>query len=129
MTTNIVTHAHPDHFHIENFMLLRAFTGGLDIPNLRLYGPRDVTSALEKAMPDLSTLRMDIRPVSAFQTWMHAGYTFNTYRAVGIYEAIFYCVDDGQHSFLCATDTSRFPEETWEVLAGKPSAAGLMPST
>lgn len=43
-------------------------------------------------MPDLSTLRMDIRPVSAFQTWMHADYTFNTYRAyhaVGIYEAIF----------------------------------------
>jgi len=133
VTTNIVTHAHPDHFHLENFMLRRrAFTGGLEIPPLRLYGPRDVTGALEKAAPDLSALSMQVRPVSAFQSWQHGGYRFCTYRAyhaIGEYEAIFYEVGDGQKSFLYVTDTGLLPDETWQALAGKSFDAIIMEET
>ena len=123
VTTNIVTHAHPDHFHIENFLLRRKpFTGGLEIPTLDLFGPRDVTDTLERSRPDLSILRMKAHPVSAFQTWSHSGYTFSTFKAnhaIGEYEAIFYSVGDEQHSFLYVTDTGLLPEETWRALAGK----------
>ena len=133
VTTNIVTHAHPDHFHLENFMLRRkAFTGGLEIPTLCVYAPRDVTGALERAMPDLSILRAEVRAVSAFQTWTHGGYTFSTYRAnhaLGEYEAIFYCIEDGEHAFLYATDTGLLPEETWQALAGKSFDAIIMEET
>lgn len=133
VTTNIVTHAHPDHFHIENFMLRRkSFTGGLEIPTLSLFGPRDVTAALETAMPDLTTLRLEVHPVSAFQTWTHAGYTFSTYRAyhaIGVYEAIFYSIDDGEHAFLYASDTGVFPEETWQALQGKSFDAIILEET
>jgi phosphoribosyl 1,2-cyclic phosphate phosphodiesterase len=133
VTTNIVTHAHPDHFHIENFMLRRrAFTGGQEIPMLDLFGPIDVTGALEQAKPDLSTLRLQVHPVSAFQTWSHSGYTFSTFKAhhaIGEYEAIFYSVGDGQHSFLYVTDTGRLPEETWQALAGKSFDAIILEET
>jgi phosphoribosyl 1,2-cyclic phosphate phosphodiesterase len=34
-------------------------------------------------------------------------------------ESLFYSIDDGRHSFLYATDTGRFPADTWQALAGK----------
>ena len=43
---------------------------------------------------------------------------FQAYHAVDAFEALFYSIDDGQHSVLYATDTGPFPADTWQALAG-----------
>ena len=133
VTTNLVTHAHPDHFHIENFMLRRrAFTGELEIPMLRLFGPGDVIAALEQAGPDLASLRLEVQPVSAFQTWERTGYTFSSYQAhhaIGVYEALFYSIEQAGRAFLYATDTGVFPAQTWQALAGQSFDAIILEET
>lgn len=123
VTTGLVTHAHMDHFYTGNFKMRgKAFTGGQSIPNLCLYGPRDISAALEQAYPDLSLLRMETHTVHAFDTWQEGGYFFSAYQAyhaVDYLETLFYSVEDGRHACLYATDTGRFPENTWQALAGK----------
>jgi len=123
VTTGLVTHTHMDHFFTGNFEMRHPdFTGRLPILTMRLYGSRDVAVELEKAGLDLSLLRMEVHPVQAFDCWQSGGYTINAYRAyhaVGYLEALFYSVDDGRHSFLYATDTGPFPEDTWQALKGR----------
>jgi phosphoribosyl 1,2-cyclic phosphate phosphodiesterase len=124
VSTGLVTHAHSDHFYIENFnMRRRSFTGGLALPKLHVYGPPEATEALvREAQGDPALLSVDPHTVHAFERWQHAGYTFESFRAyhaIGILEALFYSISDGQHAFLYATDTGSFPADTWQALAGK----------
>jgi phosphoribosyl 1,2-cyclic phosphate phosphodiesterase len=123
VTTGLVTHAHADHFHVETFEMRKApFTGGLPIPTLNLYGPPDVSRMLSQEYSDLNDLRILVHDVRAFDHWSHDGYIFDAYRAyhaVDHLEALFYGIDDGVHAFLYATDTGKFPAETWQSMAGK----------
>jgi phosphoribosyl 1,2-cyclic phosphate phosphodiesterase len=123
VTTGLVSHAHPDHFYPGNFyMRKKEFTGMQAIPLLRLYGPREVVEELEGLCPDLSDLRLAVQEVHAFDSWQNGRYAFNAYpayHAVNQLETLFYDVDDGQHSFLYATDTGSFPAETWQALQGR----------
>jgi phosphoribosyl 1,2-cyclic phosphate phosphodiesterase len=123
VTTGLVTHAHSDHFYPANFEMREgAFTGGLDIPTLALYGPQEVEDTLTQSYPDLAAMRLAVRTVHAFDRWEAGGDTFTAYRAyhaVGYLETLFYSVEDGEHAFLYATDTGSFPEDTWQALAGK----------
>ena len=122
-TTGLVTHAHTDHFYISNFEMRKPdLTGGLEIPFMRLYGPRDVRDALDRTFPDLAAYRIDSHTVRALDTWHNDGYTFTAYQAhhaVGHLDALFYSIEDGRRSVLYATDTGLFPEATWHALAGK----------
>lgn len=133
VTTGLVTHAHPDHFHIENFnMRRRAFTGGLEIPTLRLFGPSDVTRALAEESPDPALIRVEHSTVHASDTWQHNGYTFSAFHAfhaVGVFECLFYSIADGRSSFLYATDTGTFPEDTWQALEGRTFDAIILEET
>lgn len=123
VTTGLVTHAHGDHFQFFNFAMRKDdFTAKLPIPTMHVFGPREVTSGLESLAPDLAILRTEAHTVHAFDCWQRNGYTFNAYRAyhaVDHLEALFYSVDDGQHSMLYATDTGPFPADTWQALQGK----------
>jgi phosphoribosyl 1,2-cyclic phosphate phosphodiesterase len=123
VTTGLVTHAHEDHFSSSNFYMRKNdFTGGLTIPTLRLFGPREVSTALAQLVPDLSILQMEAHTVHAFDRWQSGPYACSAYRAyhaVDHLESLFYSVDDGQHAFLYATDTGPFPADTWQALAGK----------
>jgi phosphoribosyl 1,2-cyclic phosphate phosphodiesterase len=119
----LVTHAHEDHLHPPSFgMRADAFTGKLPPPAMNLYGPSDVTEILEKTYPDPRSLHLKLHTVQAFDTWKCGKYTFTAYRAfhaVDHLKALFYSVDDGEHAFLYATDTGRFPLETRQALAGR----------
>ena len=123
VTTGLVTHAHEDHFYTGNFHMRRVdFTGKLEIPSMRLFAPHDVADILSAEVPDLSIYRIESHTVRANDCWENDGYTFNAFHAhhaIGRYDALFYSVDDGQHSFLYATDTGAFPAETWAALAGR----------
>lgn len=123
VTTGLVTHAHSDHFYPGNFEMRHSdFTAWLDIPTLRLYGPREVDETLRMITPDLSLLRLESRTVHAFDCWEDGPYAFTAYHAhhaVDHLETLFYSVDDGQHAFLYATDTGPFPADTWKALEGK----------
>ena len=123
VTTGLVTHAHEDHYYPLNFEMRRsAFTANVPIPTLHLFGPRDVTDLLNQAGPDLSLMSVEAQTVRAGDTWRSGGYTFTAYRAyhaIESLETLFYSVEDGQRSFLYATDTGPFPAETWQALAGK----------
>jgi phosphoribosyl 1,2-cyclic phosphate phosphodiesterase len=133
VATALVTHAHMDHFFLGNAeMRARGFTGGLEIPTLRMFGPQDVTGILNSAYPDLSRLRMEAHTVHAFDTWQADGYTikaYQAYHAVGLLETLFYSIDDGQHAFLYATDTGPFPAETWQALEGETFDAIILEET
>ncbi len=121
--TGLVTHAHMDHFFIGNFeMRGDSFTGRLPIPLMRLFGPQEATDSIQQALPDLEKVSLELHTVRAFETWTDGPYTFRSYQAyhaVGHLDAVFYSVDDGQHSFLYATDTGPFPEATWKALEGQ----------
>ncbi len=123
VTTGLVTHAHEDHFHPHNFYMRKSdFTGRLAIPILKIYGPQDVTGALDQLVPDLSILQMETHTVRAFESWQNGAYSFAAYQAnhaVGRLECLFYSVNDGKHAFLYATDTGPFTAGTWQALAGK----------
>ena len=123
VTTGLVTHAHGDHFDTFNFHMRRdAFTGGLEIPIMRVFGPQEVTDTLEGMDGDLSQMRIETQTVHAGNRWQYAGYTFtayHAYHAVGKLETVFYSIEDGEHSCLYATDTGPFPEETWQALEGR----------
>ena len=123
VTTGLVTHAHGDHFDTFNFVMRKAaFTGGVEIPTMRVFGPQEVTDTLEGMEGDLSLMRIETQTVHAFDCWQHSGYTFTAYRAyhaIDTLETLFYSVEDGAHAVLYATDTGPFPEETWQGLAGK----------
>ena len=89
---------------------------------MRLFGPHDVTDALALAASDPALLRIDPQTVHAFNSWQEGGYEFSAfqaYHAVNVFEALFYSIDDGQHSVLYATDTGPFPADTWQALAGR----------
>jgi phosphoribosyl 1,2-cyclic phosphate phosphodiesterase len=133
ITTALVTHAHADHFYLDNFeMRDDTFTNRLPIPTLRLYGPRDVTDGLAKYYPDLRLLRMEAFTVKAFETWQNDGYIFtayHAYHAVDHLECLFYSVEDGQNAILYATDTGPFPEDTWQALNGKSFDVIIMEET
>jgi phosphoribosyl 1,2-cyclic phosphate phosphodiesterase len=119
----LVTHAHEDHFHYPTFrMRSDSFTGKLPPPLLSLYGPQDITEILEKNYPDLAELHLKMHTVHAFDAWKCGKYSFTAfqaYHAVETLEALFYSVDDGEHAFLYATDTGRFPVETRQALVGR----------
>lgn len=124
VTIGLVTHAHGDHFDTFNFHMRReAFTGGVEIPTMRVFGPREVTSTLDAMDGNPLPMRIETQTVHAFDRWQHGGYTFTAYRAyhaVGkLEETLFYGIEDGAHSVLYATDTGPFPDETWQALAGK----------
>lgn len=123
VTTGLVTHAHPDHFYLANFeMREKPFTAGLEIPRLTLFGPADITRALSAAFADLSKARLAVETVGPFQTWDCNGYrfsSFSAYHALGSLECLFYAIQRPEGSFLYATDTGPFPEETWAALAGR----------
>jgi phosphoribosyl 1,2-cyclic phosphate phosphodiesterase len=123
VTTGLVTHAHSDHFYPSNFYMRKAdFTAHLDVPTLRVYGPREVAAGLAQLCPNLSDLRVEVNLVHAFERWQNNGYSFASYQAyhaVGNLETLFYSVDDGQRAFLYATDTGPFPEATWQALEGQ----------
>ncbi|MBE0696889.1 MAG: metal-dependent hydrolase, partial [Anaerolineaceae bacterium] len=117
--TGLVTHAHSDHFYPGNFeMRAKSFTGGQQIPLLKLFGPQEVAAVLSDTYTDLAALHLETQTVHAFDRWENNGYkfsAFHAYHAVGNLEALFYSVDDGQHAFLYATDTGSFPEDTWQA--------------
>jgi phosphoribosyl 1,2-cyclic phosphate phosphodiesterase len=123
VTTGLVTHAHMDHFFLGNFeMRAKGFTSGLTIPTLDLFCPQEAADALAQLFPDPSTAQMEVHTVHAFDCWQHGKYTFtayHAYHAIGHLETLFYSIEDGQKSFLYATDTGPFPEDTWAVLAGR----------
>jgi phosphoribosyl 1,2-cyclic phosphate phosphodiesterase len=123
LRTGLVTHAHQDHFIPWNFeMRGDSFTGKHPVPMMRLYGPPEVAKALSDAYPDLEKYYLETHTVHAFDTWEDGGYqftAFHAFHAVASLEALFYSVDDGKHAFLYATDTGTFPEDTWQVLAGR----------
>lgn len=120
VSTALVTHVHSDHFHLSNaHWRAAAFTGGQPIPTMSLFGPREVTDALST---DLEKLRLEVSTVHAFDHWQHGGYTidaYHAYHAVDVLETLFYSIDDGQHAVLYASDTGRFPDDTWQALQGK----------
>lgn len=121
--TGLVTHAHEDHFHLLNFKLRGpSFTARQQPPVMTVFGPADVVAMLGEAFPDLAALRLEARSVEPFQTWRDGAYqftSFQAYHAVGMFQCLFYAVDDGQRSILYATDTGDFPEPTWQALAGR----------
>jgi phosphoribosyl 1,2-cyclic phosphate phosphodiesterase len=121
--TCLVTHAHSDHFYTGNFgMRGDHFTGGLPVPHLDLYGPREVIAQLAADFPDQSEVHIASHAVHALDRWENGGYTFTALRArhaLERLEALFYSVDDGQHAFLYATDTGRFPDDSWQALQGR----------
>jgi phosphoribosyl 1,2-cyclic phosphate phosphodiesterase len=123
VTTGLVTHAHADHFHLHNFeMREEAFTGGLSIPTLHLYAPRDAAAMVSKEFPNLSQNRMVVHPIQAFETWEHDGYqisSYKAYHAIDFCEAMFYSIENQDGAFLYATDTGPFPPETWQALQGR----------
>lgn len=133
VTIGLVTHAHGDHFYLENFSMRRApFTAHQPIPTMRLFGPPEVRAMLTQFMGDLSLMRVDAHVVHAFDRWRIGGYTiqaFHAYHAVDTLETVFYSVDDGQHAFLYATDTGPFPQDTWQELAGKSFDAIILEET
>jgi phosphoribosyl 1,2-cyclic phosphate phosphodiesterase len=139
--TGLVTHAHEDHFYPMNFhMRAPSFTarqplppcggdealppcgGDEALPTLALYAPADALAILRQAYPDLDILHLDVHSVGPFENWESGGYqvsSYQAYHAVGRYQCLLYSVDDGQHSFLYATDTGDFPAATWQALAGR----------
>lgn len=123
VTTALVTHAHSDHFYLSNFEMRKPpFTGGLEIPTLTLFGPSDVKNALTAEFPNLAEARLAVSTVMPFQSWQAGGYQFSSFRAyhaVGSLDARFYAVGRPEGSFLYATDTGLFPDETWSALAGR----------
>lgn len=123
VTTGLVTHAHLDHFYPGNFeMRADVFTGGLPPPTMHLYGPKDVTTVLEEAFPDLATVHLESHTIQAFDSWKSGGYAITAYRAyhaVENLEALFYSIEAEQHAILYATDTGRFPEDTRQALQGR----------
>lgn len=123
VTTGLVTHAHGDHFDTFNFTMRRAaFTGGVEIPIMRVFGPQEVTDTLEGMDGDPALMRIETHTVHAFDCWQHRGYTFTAYcayHAIDTLETLFYSIEDDAHAVLYATDTVPFPEETWQALSGK----------
>jgi len=123
VTTGLVTHTHSDHFYTGNFgMRGDFFTGKLPPPTMHLYGPRDVTNILEDTFPDLKAIHLESHFVTAFDNWKNGRYTITAYRAfhaMESLEAVFYSVEDEQHSILYATDTGSFPEDTRQALMGR----------
>src|SRR5512138_3506358 len=78
VTTGLVTHAHSDHFYPSNFYMRKAdFTARLDIPTMRLYGPREVAAGMAQLYPNLDDLRVEVNPVHAFERWQSNGYSFS----------------------------------------------------
>ena len=157
VTTTLVTHAHPDHFLLENAQMRReTFTAHVAVPTLHLFGPKEVIEAFPRpaelpapsALPEISTwskpaqepgntielaaLRMRVTGVHAFERWQAGTYrcqAFRAHHAVGALEALFYSIDDGQKAFLYASDTGPFPEDTWQALAGQAFDAIIMEET
>jgi hypothetical protein len=98
------------------------FTARQPLPVLSLFAPADAIAILRQAYPEVDSLQMDLHAVGPFEEWHSHGYrirSYQAYHAVGRFEALFYSVDDGVHSFLYATDTGDFPEATWQALAGR----------
>jgi len=120
VTTGLITHAHADHFHIENLLLRRkGFTGDTILPTMNLFGPHDIADALAKEPYSQADLHLAVKTIHAFDTWTDGSYTIQAFRArhaLGDLEAVFYSISDGSHSVLYATDTGPFPEDTWQAL-------------
>jgi phosphoribosyl 1,2-cyclic phosphate phosphodiesterase len=133
ITTGLVTHAHMDHFFTGHFgMRADPFSGKLPPPILHLFAPSDVEKLLRQDFPDLGALHLDLQTVHAFDDWASGGYHFTAYRAyhaVESLEALFYSIEDGQRSFLYATDTGPFPEDTRQALAGRSFDAVILEET
>lgn len=131
--TALITHAHEDHFMLENFdMRRKSFTAHLEIPTLQVFGPTEVREKLLAFSDDFDAMRVAAHTVHAFDTWQHGGYTFTAYHAnhaVGRLEALFYGIEDGTHAALYASDTGAFPEDTWAALAGKSFDVIIMEET
>lgn len=123
LRTGLVTHAHEDHFYPMNFhMRAPTFTARQPLPTLALYAPADALAILRQAYPDLDILHLEAHDVEPFENWESGGYkitSYQAYHAVGKFQCLFYSVDDGQHSFLYATDTGDFPDSTWQALTGR----------
>jgi phosphoribosyl 1,2-cyclic phosphate phosphodiesterase len=123
VTTALITHAHSDHFYLSNFeMRKQAFTAGLEIPTLTVYGSPDVKNALAGEFSNLDEARLAVQTVMPFQSWQAGGYQFRSFRAyhaVGSLDCRFYAVERPEGSFLYATDTGLFPAETWSALTGR----------
>lgn len=133
VTTGLVTHAHMDHFFTGHFGMHREpFSGVLPPPTLHLFAPLDVEKLLKAEFSDLGALHVELQTVKAFDTWASGGYNFTAFRAyhaLDSLEALFYSMDDGQRSFLYATDTGPFPDDTRQALAGRSFDAVILEET
>jgi phosphoribosyl 1,2-cyclic phosphate phosphodiesterase len=131
--TGLVTHAHEDHYYLDNFgNRQEAFTGKTDLPTLRLFTPPDAAAMLVKMFPDLDAVHMAVHSVKPFEEWDCSGYHFTSlkaYHAIDSLDCLFYAVAEGEHSFLYATDTGPFPAETWQALAGRSFDAIILEET
>jgi phosphoribosyl 1,2-cyclic phosphate phosphodiesterase len=119
--TILVTHGHGDHFDKGNLVFRRAGMTGIRPPRLKIFAASDVVQTIQEAFSNLDDILTDVQPVAPFDQWEHNGYCFASYQAFHDerIQCQFYSVDDGKHHLLYATDTSTFPEATWNALASE----------
>ena len=136
LETLLVTHAHFDHFLINNLNLRRSgFRGGTAIASLHVYGPGPVTRQIRRRLrwPALAEDgQISVQTVRAGHRWRSGQYQITALPANHDQgrAALLYIVSDGRHKLFYATDSGPLSPRAWRIVAEEaPFDAVLMDET
>lgn len=115
----LITHKHSDHFYPKDVVArcpVYAYPETEDA--LHFYLPANCAPELEQLLSEQPHGdRVKLHIVKPFDTFTVADkYTVTVFPAHHSADAVFYMIDDGEHTILYAHDTGSFRDEVWEYL-------------
>lgn len=113
----IITHAHPDHFYPEDFVMRNpGFATLKDYTPFRIYATNEVISNL-KNRGNLDAQRIILNEITPFKSFNAGEYNITPLDANhGTENPIIYLIEKNGKTVLYANDTGYFPDSTWNWL-------------
>jgi phosphoribosyl 1,2-cyclic phosphate phosphodiesterase len=129
VTTVLVTHAHGDHFDINNLNLRAPAYRQQGLPLMTVYGPPQVIAEIEK-IRDAAALMVVGKSVGPFQQFDAGRYLAWSFPAThSTQQPLFYAIAEGRKKVLVAFDTGPLAPEAWNGLTEHVFDAVIMEET
>lgn len=115
----IITHAHPDHFYPEDFIMRDGgFATLSDDTPLTVYCPKAAAEKFDKCTHFGLNDRVIQKTITAFESFDAEGYHITPLAADhrAFKDAVIYLIEKEGKMVLYAHDTGYFPEATWKWL-------------
>jgi phosphoribosyl 1,2-cyclic phosphate phosphodiesterase len=112
----LITHGHHDHFAHQDLLYLKSgFATRDELPNLQLYGTKDVINLF----PKIKNIALNHNYIIPFEKYDIGEYKITTLKAMhgGGTNPLNYIIHKNGKSLLYNCDTGYYEDETWRFLA------------